>query len=182
LAVFRRPAAALVIDYGQRPAAGERRAAKAVAGKLSLEIHELVIDCADVGGGLLAGRDSPADSPSAEWWPFRNQLLVTLAAAWALTRGYDAIVLGSVKSDGFHVDGTAKFYADLNRLVAMQEGSLRVLAPAINMSTVDLVRRSGVGDEVLVWTTSCHRGPSACGDCPGCRKHEQVLSELGRLQ
>ena len=182
LAVLRRPSATLVIDYGQRPAEGEIRASSAVAHELELPHHVLHADCSEVGSGLMAGGRVLDGSPSAEWWPFRNQLLATLAAAWALTKGFEALVFGSVKSDGFHKDGTAEFYSSLDGLTVGQEGNLRVLAPAIEMTTSELVKRSGVRDRVLVWTTSGHRGSSACGDCPGCRKHEEVLRELDRLQ
>jgi len=131
---------------------------------------------------LLSGRTPIAQAPSGEWWPYRNQLLVTLAAAWALPRGFEAVVVGSVRSDGFHVDGTADFYDVADRLLSMQEGGIRVLAPAITMTSAELVQASAVPDDILVWTISCHRGPLSCGDCPGCDKHETLLRQLGRLQ
>lgn len=60
----------------------------------------------------------------------------------------------------------------------MQEGGIRVTAPAIRMSTVELVRASGVPREILAWAHSCHTGPLACGDCRGCHKHFQVTEQL----
>jgi 7-cyano-7-deazaguanine synthase len=182
LAAWRKPVAAVVIDYGQLPAEGEIRAATQVASDLGLPITTLRADCHEIGSGLMAGADSGVASPSAEWWPFRNQLLITLAAAWAVVRGYEAVLLGSVKGDGFHVDGTASFYALMDEIVRRQEGGLRVLAPAVELASAELIERSGIEDRTLAWTISCHRGSSACGDCGGCRKHEETLKLSRRLQ
>jgi 7-cyano-7-deazaguanine synthase in queuosine biosynthesis len=44
------------------------------------------------------------------------------------------------------------------------------------------VARSGLGEEVLAWTVSCHRGSLPCSECPGCWKRASVLGELGLLQ
>lgn len=187
LAAWKRPSRCVFIDYGQRPADGERRAARQVAAALDRPLDELNIDCSVVGSGLLAGetRDSKAmiDQPSPEWWPFRNQLLVTLAAAHAVLIGAARVIVGTVASDGHrHVDGTADFYRRLDELVAMQEGKVRVSAPAVDLEPVQLLERSGITDSVLGWTHSCHVGDIACGTCPGCLKRRELLAAAGRLQ
>jgi 7-cyano-7-deazaguanine synthase len=186
LAAWIRPSATLFIDYGQRPAAAERRAAQAVAKELSLPFNELSIDLSVIGSGLLVEDDtSPAASqasPSPEWWPLRNQLLCTIAAAWALKSGLDTVLVASVAGDGKrHVDGTAEFYKALDTVTSMQEGAVRVLAPAVDLEPNELVNRAGVTESVLGWTHSCHRSNVPCAACPGCWKREQVLSRLGML-
>jgi 7-cyano-7-deazaguanine synthase len=170
-----------VIDYGQVSANGEITAARAVALALGIPITALNTNCSAVGSGLLASASPDPAAPVEEWWPFRNQLLVTLAAAWALPRGLMTVVVGSVAGDGRHVDGTAGFYMQLDALTAAQEGGIRVSVPAIGMTSADLIERSRITDSVLGWTHSCHRGSVACGDCPGCNKRRDVLRELGRL-
>lgn len=182
LAAWRRPAQTLVIDYGQISAAGEIAAARAVAHELGLPVEVLHADCSAVGSGLLAGNDADPAAPVPEWWPFRNQLLVTLAAAWALPRGLHRVLVGSVAGDDRHADGKVEFYAQLDQLTAAQEGEIRVEVPAIRLTTVELVTQSGIADSALGWTHSCHRSSVACGDCPGCIKRREVLHELGRLQ
>lgn len=187
LAAWKRPDRCLFVDYGQAPAAGERRAARQVASALNLPLDELHVDCSPVGSGLLAGGQSdrrPAGGqPSPEWWPFRNQLLVTLAAAHAVHVGAATVIAGSVAPDGQrHVDGTPAFYHQLDSLVAMQEGSVRVSAPAADLQPVDLLERSSVTDAVLGWTHSCHVDDLACGTCPGCVKRRDLLAEARRLQ
>jgi 7-cyano-7-deazaguanine synthase len=178
-----RPALALFVDYGQRPAAAEGRAAAAVASALSAELETVRVDLREIGAGLLRD-DAPAPgSPSPEWWPYRNQLLVTAAAAVAVRRGLGEVLTATVASDGQrHADGTAEFYDALDAVLRIQEGAVRVRAPAIAMTSAELVTSSGVGDEVLGWTVSCHRGDLPCGSCPGCWKRDKVLLELGRMR
>lgn len=200
LAVLCRPSACLTIDYGQRPVVGEMRAAKAVVQALALDWHQFQVDLSPIGSGLLhddgAGAHADADAatafkggapvegaPSPEWWPYRNQLLVSLAAAWALPRGFDELVIGSVAPDGErHKDGTPGFYQRLNELVSYQEGGIRVTAPAIGLSSAELIRASGVTDAVLGFAHSCHVAAYPCGMCPGCRKHEDVIQASGRFR
>lgn len=182
VAAWRRPQHALMIDYGQRPAAAEGRAAKTVADRLGIPFSVLRADCAAVGGGLLHDDDPLRAAPSPEWWPYRNQLLVTLAAAWAVRHGFTEILVGTVLSDGErHVDGRRDFYEALDNLVRMQEGNLRVTAPAIELSSEELVRRAGVDRSLMGWTVSCHTGDVACGTCPGCVKRANVLDRAGLM-
>lgn len=180
LAAWRRPQHCLFVDYGQKPARGEELAARSVVSQLGLRLDSIHIDCSAVGGGLLAGEASRMDGPSPEWWPFRNQLLVTLAAAWALRLGVQLVTVASVATDGQrHVDGRAEFYDKLDDLVRLQEGEVRVRAPAVELTTVELHGRSRVGMEVLGWTHSCHVADLACGRCPGCTKRVEALEALG---
>lgn len=191
VAAIIRPAQTIFIDYRQRPRVAEARAAAAVASELDLTHREISVDLSMLGAGLLSDEHVPDGWPSPEWWPFRNQLLVTLAAAWTVKNRPDVtgrdravrVLTGTVASDGNrHADGTTGFYDRLDSLVRYQEGGISVLAPAIGLTTVELVTASCVSDSVLGWTHSCHRGDLPCLDCPGCHKRAQVLERLGRLQ
>jgi 7-cyano-7-deazaguanine synthase len=179
LAVWRRPNLAITIDYGQRSAAGEIRAASQIARELSIYHEVLRIDCSDLGSGDLSGTAALPCAPATEWWPYRNQLLVTLAAMKAISFGVRTLLVGSVKSDSFHVDGQPEFYRQLDSLISMQEGGIRVEVPAANLTSVDLVRRSKTPISLLGWTHSCHKAEFACGNCRGCWKHMSVFDELG---
>jgi 7-cyano-7-deazaguanine synthase len=180
LAALVRPSICLFVDYGQRPAAGERAAAHQVAALLGLRLLTANLPLSDFGSGLLLDDSviSPA-SPSPEWWPFRNQFLATAGAAVAVRHGLSTVLLASVLGDGDrHVDGSAPFYEAMDMVTSIQEGGIRVAAPATTYSTEDLVRASGLGASILGWTVSCHRSSQACGDCPGCWKRDRVMSTV----
>lgn len=179
LTYWRHPHVALTIDYGQVCAEAEKRAARAVCDAIGIRHEIITVDARSLGCGDLADSTSVSVAPSRDWWPFRNQLLVTLAAMRALHIGVTTLVVGSVVSDRTHIDGSPEFYRALDALVASQEGGIRVHAPASQLTTVELVRQSGIPGELLAWAHSCHRANYACATCRGCYKHRMVMNELG---
>lgn len=186
VAAMIRPEHCLHIDYGQIPADAEQRAAAQAADDLGLPFTSLAVLAGQVGAGLMSAEAADGTVPagvSPEWWPFRNQLLITLAAAWGVQRGFEVVIIGTVASDGArHADGTRDFLTRIDGLLAIQEGHLRIEAPAAGMSSAELITTSGVTDAVLGWTHSCHRASFPCGACPGCVKRQEVLQQLDRLR
>lgn len=178
VAFWKRPEIAITIDYGQRAAEAEIAAAGQVAKEIGMQHEVITINCRAIGSGDMAGNDALAVAPVPEWWPFRNQLLLTFASARGIVLGVTELMTGSVSSDGTHADGRPDFYNALDRVTALQEGGIRISAPALDITTTELVRRSGVPREILAWAHSCHTGNLACGQCRGCVKHYQVTKEI----
>jgi 7-cyano-7-deazaguanine synthase len=178
LAYWLRPELAITIDYGQRPARGEIRSAAAVSDALGIDHHVITADLSALGSGDLAGSAALAVAPVSEWWPFRNQMLVTLGAMKAIGLGASQLLIGCLKTD-HHADGKKEFVESLSALLRQQEGSMTLSAPAASMTAVELIRTSKVPIEFLCWTHSCHAGEYACGMCRGCRKHYETLGQLG---
>ncbi|HDT5861742.1 TPA: 7-cyano-7-deazaguanine synthase [Aeromonas hydrophila subsp. hydrophila] len=106
-------------------------------------------------------------------------MLVTLAAMKAIAFGITHLWLGTVKSDGLHKDGTPEFMSAISHLLSMQEGGIVVEAPAIELTTSELVRKSGIPANLLAWAHSCHKSHIACGHCRGCNKYMEVFQEVG---
>ncbi len=178
LAALHRPELSLTIDYGQRPAAGEIRAAAQIASLLGIEHRSITVDASAVGAGVLLDDESSIAGSAPETWPLRNQLLATIAAAYALRNALDEVLLGIVREDrNRHRDGTPEFVELVDRLTTWQEGGIRVRAPGIEQTSAELVVASQLGQDVFAWTHSCHRAPIACGECPGCWKRAEVWNE-----
>jgi len=179
LAFWKRPLIAYTIDYGQLPAAGEIRAASAVCEALSIRHRIICIDCGQLGSGDMAGSRASDLAPVPEWWPFRNQLLLTLAGAAAITDGVKELIFGAVSTDAAHADGRREFFDGISNLMNFQEGRIRVTVPAIELNSLELVRNSGVPLPLLSWSHSCHTSAFACGACRGCVKHANTMKKLG---
>jgi len=179
IAHWRRPEIAITIDYGQRPAKGEIRASQSVAEVLGIEHHIIRADLSALGSGDMAGSAALGMAPVSEWWPYRNQMLVTLAAMKCVAVRAKRLFIGTLKTDDRHADGRLEFVASLNALLRLQEGEMILEAPAIELTAVELIRKSGVPMEVLAWAHSCHVSEYACGLCRGCRKHYETLRDLG---
>ncbi|WP_188108990.1 7-cyano-7-deazaguanine synthase [Mycolicibacter arupensis] len=144
VAAWKHPDIALFIDYGQRSAFAERRAARAVAAELGIRHHELTVGLDALGAGVLKDDVTRDGWPSPEWWPYRNQLLVTCAAAWLTTNAeileikmppQARILMGTVSSDASrHRDGSFRFFEALNECGHLTwphfgRSSSRILAP-----------------------------------------------------
>ena len=174
-----RPSVAITINYGQLPAAGEIRAAAAVAETLRMQHEVIRVDLLALGSGDMAGSPAIDIAPVTEWWPFRNQMLVTLAAMRAVELKVERLLIGTVKSDGSHADGRREFIAAMDKVLRLQEGGLTLEAPAMDWTAAELVRASGVPQELLAWAHSCHVADYACGACRGCVKHYETSEAIG---
>jgi len=170
---------AITIDYGQLAAEAELRASAAICDELGIQHSTVRVDCRALGSGDMAGEPADTHAPASDWWPYRNQMLVTLAAMRCIALGATRLLIGTVKSDGSHADGRPEFVAHVDALLAAQEGTLRLEAPAIELTTQALIRASGIPARSLAWAHSCHKANVACGQCRGCNKYFEVFDELG---
>jgi 7-cyano-7-deazaguanine synthase len=178
LAFWKRPQTAYTIDYGQRPAKTEIRVASQICKSLDIEHHIISVDCSSLGSGDLSENKALKIAPSSEWWPFRNQLLITLACMRGATEDLSELMIGSVKTDGFHKDGTSDFFQRINELVHYQEGGITVTCPSVSLTSKGLVEISKIPLELLLWAHSCHTSNIPCGFCSGCLKYLLVREEL----
>src|SRR5690606_26846711 len=106
LAHLFRPELLLTIDYGQKSAEGEIRSSAFIAKKLDLKHEVLTAHISSLGAGDLAGLPPARKGPATEFWPFRNQHLITLAAMRCAQDGFKEILIGTVSTDSVHEDGT----------------------------------------------------------------------------
>lgn len=179
IAAWRRPAICLTIDYGQRAAGAEIRASSQICKELHLHHEILTARIPALGAGDMSEHDPSLHSEHSEFWPFRNQYLITLGAMVAIKYGCGIVLIGSVITDKRHLDGSHEFVTSLDRTLELQEGSIRLDSPASSMTSAELVQHSRISDGVLGWAHSCHTGELACGHCRGCQKHSEVMTELG---
>ena len=176
VAAIERPEGALFVDYGQRAGGAERESARRVARILDIQLDEITVDASEAGSGLLVDGEQVDVSPSPEWFPFRNQLLVTVAAAYAIRTGYQSVLLGTVEDDGRrHADGTHRFIASLDAVLRSQEGGLRLAAPHADTSTTQLLATTELRDQIVAVTHSCDVATTPCGDCNSCQRRAAIL-------
>lgn len=178
LAFWIMPSHAFTVNYGQKAASAEIQAAKQICNELGIYHDIIEIDCSSLGSGDMLRTEPLPIAPSTDWWPFRNQLLITLAAMKAIRDDIKVLYLGSVKDDSNYKDGSLEFVNLISDILYFQEGGIEVRAPAINMTTIDLVNRSKIPKTLLAWSHSCHVSNFACGRCRGCNKHRMVMEKI----
>jgi 7-cyano-7-deazaguanine synthase len=179
IASWRRPTRCLTVDYGQRPATAEVQSAGEVCRQLGL-VHDVIqVPINSLGSGVLAGLPGSEFSPHEEFWPFRNQFLLTLGAMYAMRYSLHSVLIGTVLSDQRHADGSISFLSQIAALTALQEGGIEISAPAIHLTSPELVKVSSADSSILGWAHSCHTSNLACGTCPGCTKHSGTMRAIG---
>ena len=180
IAYWKRPDLAFTIDYGQNCAQAEIEASRYIAKELGMEHHIIHVDCSSLGSGSLSKKAAIKEAPTEEWWPYRNQLLVTLACMKGLSLGLSVLYVGSVKQDSLrHRDGTKEFYDRISSLIEYQEGGIHVEMPAYNMDTIDLIKEYKVPVKFLLHSFSCHVSNHACTKCSGCYKNYEIRKLMG---
>jgi 7-cyano-7-deazaguanine synthase len=174
-----RPEWAITVDYGQIPARAESRASADLCKELGIQHIILKVDCKPIGVGDLAGTEPLSISPLSVWWPFRNQLLVTLAASRMIREGVRELWIGTVRGDDCFADGKREFIEGMSRILSIQEGEMTLVAPGFGLTSLELIRSSGIPRSVLALAHSCHVSNFACGQCRGCLQHLATLEALG---
>ena len=194
---------ALTIRYGQVHAV-ELEAARRVAKAIGVDRHvELDIDLSTFGGSSLVGdgpvpkgrelapkgRDLDAAGVPSTYVPARNTVFLSLALAFAETRGADRIGIGvnAIDFSGYP-DCRPDFLEAFERLAQLAtragvEGrEIRIYAPLAMMSKAEIIRagiRLGV-DYGL--THSCYDpapGGRPCGQCDSCRLRARGFADAG---
>ncbi|MDQ3070356.1 MAG: 7-cyano-7-deazaguanine synthase QueC [Acidobacteriota bacterium] len=187
---------ALTVRYGQVHAI-EIDAARRVAQSLGIERHvELEIDLSALGGSALVGdgaipkgRDLALAGIPSTYVPARNTVFLSLALAFAETRGAERIAIGvnAIDYSGYP-DCRPDYLEAFERLARLatragvEGGEIRIYAPLATMSKADIIRegtRLGV-DYGL--THSCYdpaAGGRPCHECDSCRLRARGFAEAG---
>jgi 7-cyano-7-deazaguanine synthase len=188
---------ALSVRYGQLHAR-EIEAARAVARALGVARHvELSVDLAAFGGSALVGDGAiPKDralesdrSIPSTYVPARNTVFLSLALAFAEVTGATAIVIGVNALDySGYPDCRPEYLEAFERVAALAtkagvEGRpLKILAPLVQLSKADIVRRGVALGLDYGLTHSCYDPlPSGapCGRCDSCRLRAKGFAEAG---
>ena len=185
---------ALSFDYGQRHTA-ELDAADAVARAFDVSTHRVLrMDLGAIGGSALTDEriDVPevaSDSIPVTYVPARNTVFLSFALGWAEVLEADAIYVGvnAVDYSGYP-DCRPEYIAAFQRLAdlatkrAIEGQSIRIVAPLIELTKGEIVRR---GVELGVdygLTVSCYQADEdglACGVCDACRLRKAGFDEAG---
>jgi 7-cyano-7-deazaguanine synthase len=187
---------ALTIRYGQVHAR-EIEAARQVAAALGVSRHlELEVPLSKIGGSALVGdgaipkdRSLSANDIPSTYVPARNTVFLSLAMAWAEVLGAEAIVIGVNALDySGYPDCRPEYLRAFERLASLAtkagvEGrSLTILAPLLELTKADIIRRGLALGVDYGLTLSCY-DPGAdgrpCGHCDSCQLRARGFSEAG---
>jgi 7-cyano-7-deazaguanine synthase len=162
----------LFVDYGQRAAVEENKAAIAFAkGKVRLEKAEIRIRGISIGSQLLSGNKQ--DKP---FMPGRNLLLLAAASLKACELRTDYIAIGVRDVPAFS-DTSDVFIHGFSGLSYLAFGrNLTVLTPLLHLSKAEVVKMGRDLRTRLSLAYSCYLGmPRPCARCLGCKDRKGLI-------
>ena len=189
---------ALSFDYGQRHRIELERAAE-IAATLGAEEHQVArIDLRAFGGSALTDEiEVPKDRIDAHghgdeaipvtYVPARNTIFLSHALAYAEERGATEIWLGinAIDYSGYpdcRPEYLAAFQqlADLATKAGVEGRGPRFVAPLVELSKVDIVRKARELGVPVERTLSCYDPApdgTPCGRCDSCIMREAAIAE-----
>ena len=184
---------AISFVYGQRHLR-ELEAAKKVAELLGIKQHYISeVNLSSWGGSSLTDQtmEVPTIGVSDEipntYVPGRNTVFLSVALSLAEAKGAEAIYLGinAVDYSGYPDCRPAylaafQHLANLATKVGVEGDPIRLVAPLVMDSKVDIVHRALRLRVPIHETWSCYQGGAEpCGVCDSCRIRDKALVEAG---
>lgn len=183
-------AAALSFDYGSKHNAREIPFARWHAENLGVphRVLRLPFIGEDFASDLLvAGGEIPRGDYNLETMrqtvvPFRNGIMLSIAAGWAESRGASAVVIAAHGGDhAIYPDCRGEFMRTMGEAIRLGTyAQIEILAPFIGLTKDQIARR---GHELGVdfrRTWSCYVGGEVhCGECSTCRERREAFVLAG---
>ena len=180
-------ALAVSFDYGSKHNAREIACAQENCKRLG--IKHLVIPLAFIGQYfksdlLLSGGDIPEgsyadDNMKSTVVPFRNGIMLAIAAGLAESYGLDTVMLANHSGDhAIYPDCRPEFVEGMDK--AIQAGTyegIRVVSPYCDITKRDIaLRGKAIGLDYSL-TYSCYKGGEKhCGKCGTCTERKEALA------
>jgi 7-cyano-7-deazaguanine synthase len=188
-------AVGMTVNYSQRHNI-EVKAAHTIAGNLGIDIHEIIFPLKDIVYSALIDKDkeipqSLATSKNEEgvpftYVPFRNGIFLSLAAAFAESRGIFHIVTGfNLIDTPDYPDTTSAFTRKMED--AINEGTsasitgktFKIHTPLIDKSKKDIILMGLEMGADYSYSISCYRGEEIpCLKCPSCDIRNNAFIQL----
>lgn len=159
-----RPEWALAVNYGQPHAVEELACAVRLARAYG----------ADLTVASVSMPSEPGDGDPAMFWPGRNLVLLSLAAAFAQRVGADEVIIGANRDDhDSYPDCRPEFFA-----AAVPALGVEINAPLLHLTKPEIGALADEHGVPVRSTWSCYYPVSGqvCGSCDACAGRERALA------
>ncbi len=183
--------AAVNFWYGSKHNSIERRHAVVIASHYSIPIELIDLpfiasrfksDLLQSGGEIPDGHYADP-SMRKTVVPFRNGIMLSIAAGFAESLGVNALILGNHAGDhAIYPDCRPEFTSSMASAIRLGTyGQIELLTPFVNMTKTEIVQEGHLLKVPFNLTYSCYRGEELhCGRCGTCFERREAF-ELARI-
>ncbi len=181
---------AVTFDYGSKHNAREIPFARLHCERLGIEHLVIPLDfmLKYFKSSLLKGGEEipeghyAADNMKSTVVPFRNGIMLSIAAGIAESRGLKYVMMANHSGDhSIYPDCTPQFVSAMSQ--ATKAGTypgIELLVPYTNISKGDIARRGKALGIDYAETWSCYKGGERhCGRCGTCEERREALADAG---
>lgn len=187
---------ALTFNYGQRHKI-EIIMARKITEKLDVHHKILNLDLNQIGGSSLTDSKLPLPEyknieeikgiPSSTYVPFRNGILLSLAAAWAEVEEIKDIICGFNVLDSPNYPDTRKGFVEtmekainLGTKASLSQEGFRILSPFLNLKKSEIIKKGLSLGADYSYSVSCYKGQEIpCQKCSSCLLRQKAWEEAG---
>jgi len=187
----------MTVDYGQRHKVEIENAIE-ITRKLHIPHKVFQIDLTQIGGSALTDtsialpqvshRDQLGEEIPSTYVPFRNGILLALAAAFGETLEIDHIICGFNIVDSPHYPDThLHFVSAMEQAInkgtklGLSKTPVKIIAPFINKKKSEIIRTGLSLGVDYSRTVSCYAGRIVpCGTCSACLLRQEAWEEVGQ--
>ena len=183
-------ALAVSFDYGSKHNARELPFARLHCERLGIEhltiplsfIGQYFRSALLEGGGAIPKGSYDEENMAATVVPFRNGIMLSIAAGLAESRGLTKIYLANHFGDhAIYPDCRASFIRPMHEAILQgTSNAVEVTAPYTNISKGDIARHGKLLGINYAETWSCYEGGDLqCGSCATCIERREAMQEAG---
>lgn len=181
---------ALTFYYGSKHNEKEYYCALKTCESLKVKLSRISIDFIDTyfksdllkSGGEIPEGHYAAENMKSTVVPFRNGIMLSIAAGFAESNDCDVIILGNHSGDhAIYPDCREDFIKAMAQAISFgTQKQIRLESPFCNITKTDIVK---IGTELGVdfsLTWSCYKGGDKhCGKCGICVERKEAFQEAG---
>ena len=183
-------ALAVSFDYGSKHNARELPYARLHCERLGIEhltiplsfIGEYFRSALLEGGGAIPKGSYDEENMAATVVPFRNGIMLSIAAGLAESRGLTKVYLANHFGDhAIYPDCRASFIRPMHEAILQgTSNAVEVTAPYTDISKGDIARHGKLLGINYAETWSCYEGGDLqCGSCATCIERREAMQEAG---
>ena len=128
-------------------------------------------------------KDVLGDAQTVNYVPFRNQMMLSIACAYAESMEASTVYHGAalIDSQAGYWDGSIEFLDSINNLVALnRKNKINIEAPLIDKTKREIILMGAELDVDYSETWTCYEGKrKACGYCTACSSRIKGFLDAG---